>query len=539
MRPLRKGEKAVAKVTGHTFVITGDRPLGQGGSGTVYAATFLDLDELPVALKVIPWIQVQNDETLDQQHTDPKDRARRVFREIRVAKAINKLAQPNLVKTFEMGETTEGMFFLAMELLQGYRSLRQILKQHERLPWTMACHIVKEIANALTTLHEMNIVHRDLSPNNILLFMNDWDNLQERPSAVKLIDYGTSIYADETLRSVVIQGTPGYTAPEHMQPGSMDARADQFVLATLCVEMLAGCSPYRKAGESFEKSFLRTLEAPPEAELQALDLPPRATAAIRRAWRQNPAERFDLVGLFADELLQAGPPPPSVDTYKRPHSVPSDSLPTVYANSSSSLPLPRPAATKTTPASVTSSALRLSQRASRFLIGSLAMVAMLTTDGETRSRFPTVKDPSGRFEQRPLGRSTAAGSIDFSFETTPAMASQCAPSPAPLQCIPQPKRPTRITRVHAAPAGAILIEITLADKNPDRIKKQQAAEKLRQCLLRTPGFFSGKCSVKVHRVGGARFLAEGLDEGAYVVESCMKELSACCPTLSQATIHCR
>jgi hypothetical protein len=195
--------------------------LGQGGMGVVYRARQSRLDR-EVALKVLP------PELSAQPHF-----AERFLRE---ARAMARLAHPNIVAVHDFGET-DGLCWLMMELVEGV-NLRQALKSGALAP-EKALAVVPQMCDALQYAHDEGVVHRDIKPENVLL---------DRAGRVKIADFGLAKLVgpqDGTLTSETqVFGTPHYMAPEQMEGArDVDHRADIFSLGVVFYEMLTGRLP--------------------------------------------------------------------------------------------------------------------------------------------------------------------------------------------------------------------------------------------------------------------------------------------------------
>jgi serine/threonine-protein kinase len=127
--------------------------LGTGGMGSVYMAKQHSLDK-NVALKIL--------------HRELAEDLQSIKRFLREAKASSKLEHPNTITIFDFGQTSDGILFIAMELLRG-KSLAEILKTEKRLPLERASRIIFQVCDSLSEAHSKGIVHRDLKPDNIYI----------------------------------------------------------------------------------------------------------------------------------------------------------------------------------------------------------------------------------------------------------------------------------------------------------------------------------------------------------------------------------
>jgi serine/threonine protein kinase len=162
------------------------------------------------------------------------------------ARLAARLAHPNLVPVFDFGEY-DGAHYIAMEYVHG-RTLADVLQEQASrksfVPFPVAARIVAEVAEALDYAHRatdadgrpLQVVHRDISPQNILL---------SSAGAVKLIDFGIAKSKGERLQTRVgyIKGKLGYMSPEQASARPLDARSDLFSLGLVLFELLANAKP--------------------------------------------------------------------------------------------------------------------------------------------------------------------------------------------------------------------------------------------------------------------------------------------------------
>jgi len=231
--------------------------LGQGGMGAVYKARQTMLDRA-VALKILP----------PATGTDPSF-AERFTRE---AKAMARLAHPNIVIVFEFGEV-EGLYYLIMEYVDGV-NLREAIQAGQVTP-VEALAVVPQICDALQYAHEEGIVHRDIKPENVLL---------DKKGRVKIADFGLAKLLGRSpieitlTASQQVMGTLHYMAPEQLEkPLSVDHRADIYSLGVVFYELLTGELPLGRFKLPSEKArldarldevVLKTLEREPEQRYQ-------------------------------------------------------------------------------------------------------------------------------------------------------------------------------------------------------------------------------------------------------------------------------
>jgi serine/threonine protein kinase len=252
--------------------------LGAGGMGAVFLADDLTL-EREVAIKVLP--------------PDMSRDERVVVRFQREAKTAAKLDHPNIIPIHRV-ESEGGLHYFVMKYVTG-RSLDSVLDDGRPLPVPFAMRVLSEAAAALGHAHTRGVVHRDVKPANIMLGADD---------QVVLTDFGISKVGDLTAQLTqtgMIIGTPHYMAPEQATGRDVDGRADQYSLAVVGYQLFTGKLLF--SGDSAHTIIYRHVsEEPPRTSSSRPDVPPAADAALHRALRKEPNERFATMEDFARAL---------------------------------------------------------------------------------------------------------------------------------------------------------------------------------------------------------------------------------------------
>lgn len=249
---------------------------GRGGMGMVFRATQLGLDR-QVALKLIA-----------PEFAEDEGFRRRFEQESRVAASID---HPNVIPVHEAGEH-EGHLFLAMRYVEG-TDLRSMIA-HGALSADLAISILDQVAGALDAAHARGLVHRDIKPANVLLAGG------ARPHAY-LADFGlTKRAASQSGVTKTGQwvGTVDYVAPEQIQGGPLDARADIYALGCVAFHMLTGHVPYERDAD-MAKVWAHVFDAPPSVAFLRPDLPAELAEVVARAMAKDPAARYPSAGDFA------------------------------------------------------------------------------------------------------------------------------------------------------------------------------------------------------------------------------------------------
>jgi tRNA A-37 threonylcarbamoyl transferase component Bud32/tetratricopeptide (TPR) repeat protein len=268
--------------------------IGRGGMATVYLARDLKHGRR-VALKVLrPELAVA---------IGPE----RFLREIEISAALR---HPNILPLFDSGEAAGSLFYV-MPYVEG-ESLRNRLERERQLPLEDAYAIALEVADALAYAHSHGVVHRDVKPENILL---------ESGHAV-VADFGIARAIGATpgrrlTETGLAVGTPSYMSPEQASGDDLDGRSDEYSLACVLYEALAGEPPY--TGPTPQAVIARSLTG----EVRPIQ-PVRPTVAsgldavLKRALAVTPADRYPTCQGFADALrANTGQPRPVVPASRR------------------------------------------------------------------------------------------------------------------------------------------------------------------------------------------------------------------------------
>ena len=253
--------------------------LGAGGMGIVYKARDRELDDL-VALKML-----QRDLWGDRSQLD------RLKSELKLAR---KITHPNVLRTYDFGEIG-GVPYISMEYVRGV-TLRYMLDQTRRLPYSAGLRLAKQLCAGLAAAHSVGVLHRDIKPENLIL---------ESTGNAKLMDFGIARPIDrltpgQTQAGFVV-GTPQYLAPEILQGKEADFRSDIYSCGIVLYELFAGTLPF-DGPTAMEILFKHMREEPEPPSARWREIPPALEAAILCCLKKDPDQRYRSVAELLKDL---------------------------------------------------------------------------------------------------------------------------------------------------------------------------------------------------------------------------------------------
>lgn len=283
--------------------------IGAGGMGVVYAAFDPDLDR-KVALKV-----------LHPERLDGDSGSRGHARLIREAKAMAKLAHPNVVAVHDVGVFDERVF-VAMEFIEG-ETLTAWLET--RPPWEEVVTCMMAAGRGLVAAHAEGLVHRDFKPDNVLLGSDGRPRVldfglarssngvstepQERPEleeiSLEMRMRSHDDFGDRITRTGGLTGTPAYMAPEQYLSKQLGARTDQFAFCVVLWEGLHGKRPF--VGETTAALGLAVCSGKKTPPPASSPIPARLQRAIDKGLSQNPEDRFPSMEALLQEIALERP----------------------------------------------------------------------------------------------------------------------------------------------------------------------------------------------------------------------------------------
>ncbi len=258
-----------------------DRELGRGGMGVVFLARQTSLDR-PIAIKVLQPHLAEEPEVLE--------------RFAREARTQSRLDHPNIVPILDV-LTEGGLSFYLMAFVDG-PTLRMRMTEAKQLPVQSVIRALREIGSALAHAHRSGVVHRDVKPENILI--------DPHSGRMMLTDFGIAKILDSSLTGLTKTfshfGSPRYMAPEQAESAaSADGRSDQYALAMIGYEMLAG-RPAFDSPNPAELLFQHRYTPPPDPAEARPDAPRALCDALLRAAAKSPEDRFASMDEFVAAL---------------------------------------------------------------------------------------------------------------------------------------------------------------------------------------------------------------------------------------------
>lgn len=260
-----------------------EEKIGQGGMGEIYRARHAMLRR-PTAVKLL-----LGDSTELQ--------LRRFEKEVQLTA---RLTHPNTISIYDYGRTPEGVFYYAMELLEGM-TLEELVARRGPLPPGRAIHLLLQACGALNEAHQIGLIHRDIKPANLFLCRRG-----EIADFVKVLDFGLvrELKNDaETTHSNVnlVVGTPLYMSPEAiLEPDRVDAATDVYGLGAVGYFLLTGTTPFR--GKTVLEVCAHHLHSSPPAPSTRVPVPADLERVILSCLEKSKEARPASARALADAL---------------------------------------------------------------------------------------------------------------------------------------------------------------------------------------------------------------------------------------------
>jgi eukaryotic-like serine/threonine-protein kinase len=281
-------EVARARVLGQ---YTLEAKIGAGGMGEVWRASHALLRR-PTAIKLLPPTRA-GEAAIERFEREVQTTAR--------------LTHPSTVAIYDYGRTRQGVFYYAMELLEGI-DLERLVAEHGPQPPARVAHVLAQVCGALAEAHDLGLVHRDVKPANVLLLPRHGE-----PELAKVVDFGLvkEVRAEHAVTGVTdantITGTPLYMSPEAIgQPDAVGAASDVYAVGAVGWFLLVGRPPFE--GQTIIEVCGKHLHAVPQRPSEALgqSLPSDLEDVLLACLAKRPAERPAGARVVRDRLTACG-----------------------------------------------------------------------------------------------------------------------------------------------------------------------------------------------------------------------------------------
>jgi eukaryotic-like serine/threonine-protein kinase len=265
-----------------------EEKIGSGGMGVVYRGRHALLRR-PTAIKL-----------LDAEKTTE----RAISRFEREVHLTSQLTHPNTIAIYDYGRTPEGVFYYAMEYLDGI-NLDELIERHGPQPEGRVVHILLQICGSLTEAHGIGLIHRDIKPANIVLCQRGGHY-----DVVKVLDFGLVKSIDSERETQItlagsIAGTPLYLAPEAIEHHEqVDARSDLYAVGAVGYFLLTGTPVFQ--GTSITEVCMQQVHAPPERPSVRLGRPvsPELEDLLLACLAKDPTDRPASADELAEQLAK-------------------------------------------------------------------------------------------------------------------------------------------------------------------------------------------------------------------------------------------
>lgn len=282
-------DKNIGRILDGRYEIT--ELIGEGGMADVYKAND-NVENKIVAVKILKKEFAENEEFVRRFRNE--------------SKAIAVLSHPNIVKVFDVG-FTDKIQFIVMEYIDGI-TLKEYMEKEGVLTWKDSVHFIIQILRALQHAHNKGIVHRDIKPQNIMMFDD---------GTIKVMDFGIAKFAREDGKTATDQaiGSVHYISPEQASGGVTNEKSDIYSVGVMLYEMLTGQKPFDTDNPVSVAVMHMQSKAIPPREVNP-DIPPALEKIIMRAMEKDPEKRYQSAADMIKEIEDFKQHPETVSAQK-------------------------------------------------------------------------------------------------------------------------------------------------------------------------------------------------------------------------------
>lgn len=251
--------------------------IGVGGMAEVYKGVDV-IDNKTVAIKILKKEFAENEEFLRRFRNE--------------SKAIAVLSHPNIVKIYDVG-FSEKIQYIVMEYIDGI-TLKEYIEEEKVLTWKDTVHFVIQILRALQHAHDKGIVHRDIKPQNIMMFTD---------GTIKVMDFGIAKFAREDGKTATDQaiGSVHYISPEQASGSVTDAKSDIYSVGAMMYEMLTGRKPF-DSDNPVAIAVMHMHDIPERPRAINPDIPDGLEEIVLRAMEKAPEDRYQTTAEMISDI---------------------------------------------------------------------------------------------------------------------------------------------------------------------------------------------------------------------------------------------
>lgn len=279
--------------------------IGEGGMAEVYKGVDV-IDNKSVAIKILKKEYAENEEFLRRFRNE--------------SKAIAVLSHPNIVRIYDVG-FSEQLQYIVMEYIEGI-TLKEYIEEEQVLTWKDTVHFVIQILRALQHAHDKGIVHRDIKPQNIMMFDD---------GTIKVMDFGIAKFAREEGKTATDQaiGSVHYISPEQAGGSVTDAKSDIYSVGAMMYEMLTGQKPF-DSDNPVSIAVMHIHDIPERPRAINPDIPDGLEEIVLRAMEKDPHDRYQSTDEMLDDIDSFKANPSMVFGYYQEEGADDDNQETMY-----------------------------------------------------------------------------------------------------------------------------------------------------------------------------------------------------------------